>query len=267
MFRFNEVEPTKAIENATNLTALSDRAVVCKVKKPFIVNKDNNRIMYEKDDVVVVRGYDEGVKVISKEDVIDMSSETTIDAMYSWRDDDEQEVSGFARLMQYADEKKMSLSEFRDTFEVDDNETAVLEKYLNTAESNLSDYLEYEKRLDTITNKINASNDVWNVVSALVSGTFCVASIIITILKASVEYWYISLFFGVLAAIFFLLCAFYMVAYDTGECFLPKPIATLANSNRKKEYAKIKKEYESNRASDTNALNAFRRDTGWYAGE
>ncbi len=267
MFRFNEVEPTKAIENATNLTALSDRAVVCKVKKPFIVNKDNNRIMYEKNDVVVVKGYDEGIKVISKEDVIDMSSETTVDNYYSWKSDDEQEVSGFARLMQYADEKKMSLSEFRDTFEVNDKETAALEEYLNTAEGSLDDYIEYEKRLDTITNKINDSNDVWNAVLTLASGTVCIASLLTAILKALIEHSYISIFFGVLAAIFFPLCVFYAAAYDTGERFLPNPIAALANSNRKKEYAKIEKEYESNRVSDTNALNALRRDTGWYVGK
>lgn len=266
MFRFNEVEPTKAIENATNLTALSDRALVCKVKKPFIVNKDNNRIMYEKDDVVVVKGYGEGVKVISKEDVINMSSETTVDDYYSWRNDDEQEVSGFARLMQYADEKKMSLSEFRDTFEVDDNETAILEKYLNTAESNLDDYIEYEKRLYKITNKTNASEDVWNAVLALTSGAAFFASLVTTILKA-LEHSYISFFFGVLAAIFFILCLFYLIAFDTGDQFFPNPVAALANSNHRKEYAKIEKEYESNRVSDTNALNALRKEGGWYVRE
>lgn len=267
MFRFYDAPPTKALSNATNLSALSNRAVVCKVKKPFIVDKDNNRVMYEKDDVVVVRGYDGGVEVISKEDVIDMSSETTVDDYYSWRDYEKQEVSGFARLMQYSDDKEMSLADFKDTFEVDDKETAALEEYLDIANGSLDNYIEYEKRLDTITNKINASNDVWNAVSTLVSGVFCVASIITAIFKASVEYWYISLFFGVLAAIFFFVCVYYATAYDTGECFLPNPIATLANGNRKKEYAKIEKEYESKRASDTNALNALRRDSGWYVGE
>ena len=124
MFKFSEVEVSKAIATGTNISCIEDRFVVCRLKKDFIVNTANNKVMFEKGDIVICTGDDSGkewcLRLLDEQQLKSMSSEDFIKSPTSWLTYD-----GY--------KAQCSLDEFKETFEVCDDETKLVESHVKVA--------------------------------------------------------------------------------------------------------------------------------------
>lgn len=123
MINFSKCAISKAIKYGTNLSCIKGRTIVCKVIKGFVVNYDNNIVMFEKGDIIVCSpnmNIDDGRCIglyLSEEIYIKRLSP---DSFIKYVGDEDK-----GDFWQYKTD--CSLEQFKERFEVLDEETAALE--------------------------------------------------------------------------------------------------------------------------------------------
>lgn len=249
MFKFSEIEVSKAIANGTNISCIEDRFVVCRLKKDFIVNTANNRVMFEKGDIVICTGDYSNEKwwlrLLDEQQLKSMSSEDFIKSPTSWLTYD-----GY--------KAQCSLDEFKETFEVRDNETELVENHVKAAKKSHYTLNKAENKIHSVKHDYESTEALRQ---TLVTILLIVAGIAGMICSA------ILLHSTVIGAIFLALSLtllgiglFGIVAVSDDEvldCF---------KIRNKTKLDEVQKEYDAQLNAGAAALNALRSKDGWYTG-
>ena len=268
MYKFSEVEPTKAIANATNLTAIKGRMVVVRLKKNLLVDKGDNKIMFEKGDIAVVTGRSgDHIDILAKSVIEETPSDVDL-KIGIWKDLRDAELTGFVNIMEKADTAKMDLKEFNEVFEILNDQTAILENHIDIAKSKWTEYsakvIEYENAKEMKITKENTKvvwfGTCWFLFACGLIGLtiwlFCIKQITVGILSlipttiiSILGLWQItSEFENIYNEYTFILARIHSKKYE-------------------KKLKQVEKEFEDMKKSDAAALNALRCEEGWYTGE
>lgn len=120
MFEFRNASASKALRHGTNMSCLDGRFYVCRVKKDFIINNDQNTILLEAGDIVVCNNcYDKnygknkvyGIAVRTTDDMLNMTSKDMMDHEIPLR-------LGHIPMM--------SIDDFKESFDIIDDKTESL---------------------------------------------------------------------------------------------------------------------------------------------
>lgn len=250
MFKFSEVEVSKAIANGTNISCIEDRFVVCRLKKNFIVNTANNRVMFEKGDIVICTGGYDGkwwLRLLDEQQLKSMSSEDFIKSPTSWLTYD-----GY--------KAQCSLDEFKETFEVCDDETKLVESHVKAAKK--SHYALNETKDKIYSVKYHYEN-IESLRQALVSILLIVTGVAVMVCS-------IILLHNIVNRVVFLLLSWILLGIG-----LFGVVATSADDEvlgcfkirNKTKLDEAQKEYDAQLNADVAALNALRSKDGWYTKE
>ena len=246
MFKFSEVEVSKAIANGTNISCIKGRFVVCRLKKNFIVNTANNRVMFEKDDIVICTSDYDGkewwLKLLDEQQFKSMSSEVFIKSPTSWLTCD-----GY--------KTQCSLDEFKETFEVCDNETELVESHVKAAKK--SHYA-----LNKIKDKIRSikgdyeNKERWRQALAICAITVAgAASVILYIIVKEIIFFILLL---IVLGISILGISTASIDDEVLGCF---------KIRNKTKLDEAQKEYDAQLNASAAALNALRSKDSWYTKE
>ena len=251
MFKFSEVEVSKAIANGTNISCIEDRFVVCRLKKDFIVNTAYNRIMFEKGDIVICTGDYSNEKwwlrLLDEQQLKSMSSEDFIKNPTSWLTCD-----GY--------KAQCSLDEFKETFEVRDDETELVESYVKAAEKSHNALDETEDKIRSVKHHYKSKEALRQslvtilLIVAGIAGMLCSGILLHSTIKKAIFYALslISLGIG--------LFGIDVVPVDDEVlgCF---------KIRNKTKLDEAQKEYDAQLNASVAALNNLRSKDGWYTKE
>lgn len=268
MYKFSEVEPTKAIANATNLTAIKDRAIVVCLKKNLLVDKGDNKIMFEKGDIAVVTGRSGNhIDILAKSVIEETPSDVDLKKGI-WNDLRDAELTGFANVMKKADTAKMDLKEFNETFEILDDQTAILENHIDIAKSKWTEYSRKtiecenakEMKIKKEQTKIVWFGTCWLLLACGLIGLtiwlFCIKQITAGI-------------FSLIPTVIISVLGLWQIASDIENVYDEYTfiLACIHSKKYEKKLKQVEKEFEDMKKSDAAALNTLRRKEGWYTGE
>lgn len=250
MFKFSEVEVSKAIAKGTNISCIEDRFVVCRLKKDFIVNTANNKVMFEKGDIVICTGdYDSKwwLRLLDEQQLKSMPSEDFIKSPTSW-------------LTRDGYKAQCSLDEFKETFEVRDDETKLVESHVKAAKKSHYALNETKNKIYSVKyhyeNKESLRQALVSILLIVtgVAGMVCSVILLHNIVN-EVVFFILSLIllgiglFGIVA-----------ISYDDEvlDCF---------KIRNKTKLVEAQKEYDAQLNASAAALNALRSKDGWCTKE
>ncbi len=251
MFKFSEVEVSKAIANGTNISCIEDRFVVCRLKKDFIVNTANNRVMFEKDDIVICTGdYDSKewwLRLLDEQQLKSMSSEDFIKSPTSWLTYD-----GY--------KAQCSLDEFKETFEVCDDETELVESHVKAAKKNHYTLNETKDKIYSIKHHYESKEALRQalvtilLIVAGIAGMVCSFMLLHSIVKEAIFFTLSLILLGI--GLFGIVAV--SVDDEVFDCF---------KIRNKIKLDEAQKEYDAQLNASVAALNALRSKDGWYTKE
>lgn len=250
MFKFSEVEVSKAIANGTNISCIEDRFVVCRLKKDFIVNTANNRVMFEKDDIVICTGdYDSKewwLRLLDEQQLKSMSSEDFIKSPTSWLTYD-----GY--------KAQCSLDEFKETFEVCDDETKLVESHVKVAKKSYYALNETKDKVRSVEYHYESKESLRQALVSIllivtgVAGMVCSVILLHGIVKGSVFFTLSVILLGI---------GLFGVAATSAD----DEVLSCFKIRNKSKLDEAQKEYDAQLNASAAALNALRSKDGWYTG-
>lgn len=120
MFEFRNASASKALRHGTNMSCLDDRFYVCRMKKDFVINNDQNTVVLETGDIIVCnncynKDYGEnkvyGIAVRTADDILNMTAKDMMDY-------DIPRYLGHIPMM--------SIDDFKESFDIIDDKTESL---------------------------------------------------------------------------------------------------------------------------------------------
>jgi hypothetical protein len=122
MFEFKNASASKALRHGTNMSCLDSRFYVCRVKKDFVINNDQNTILLEAGDIIICNNcYD---KDYGKNKVYGIAVRTT-DSMLNMTAKDMMNHDIPLRLGHIP---MMPIDDFKESFDIIDDKTESLTK-------------------------------------------------------------------------------------------------------------------------------------------